>query len=479
VSSIKKNFVYNSLLSVSRILFPLISFPYSSRILGPDGTGKANFIDSYTQYFCLVAALGVPLYGVREVAKLKNRPAELGQLTSELLTLNFISSLFLCVVFYAVAFLTHKFSLYSTLYILGSMVLLLNSFFAEWFFQGMEQFKYVSSRSFLMNIVSIILLFVLVRTADDINWYYGITVIVLLVNVMLNMWKMKKMTSLRVKKLEYRKHLKPLFLLFSTQIAISVYAVLDKVILGYMAEDKYVGYYAAALKVAKILLTVISALSIVMMPQMSKAFEEKNSERVRSLFNKSSNFVITIGIPITAGLMCLSNEIILLLSGKEFAPASLSLQIIAPIVFMVGFSNIFGIQILTANGKESVLLRCVIIGTILNVGLNLLLIPSLKHDGAAIAILMTEAMVTVLTGYFACREIDVRFDWKQTFIVIICCLPFWLIHKLVASDNMLLTICFSVSISVLYYLLIQVFVLKNELWIENYSRIKALINERI
>jgi O-antigen/teichoic acid export membrane protein len=293
------------------------------------------------------------------------------------------------------------------------------------------------------------------------------------------MWKMKKMTSLRVKKLEYRKHLKPLFLLFSTQIAISVYAVLDKVILGYMAEDKYVGYYAAALKVAKILLTVISALSIVMMPQMSKAFEEKNSERVRSLFNKSSNFVITIGIPITAGLMCLSNEIILLLSGKEFAPASLSLQIIAPIVFMVGFSNIFGIQILTANGKESVLLRCVIIGTILNVGLNLLLIPSLKHDGAAIAILMTEAMVTVLTGYFACREIDVRFDWKQTFIVIICCLPFWLIHKLVASDNMLLTICFSVSISVLYYLLIQVFVLKNELWIENYSRIKALINERI
>ena len=479
MSSIKKNFFYNSLLSVSRIIFPLISFPYSSRILGPEGIGKVNFIDSYSQYFCLLAALGVPLYGVREVAKSKDNPEELKKLTSELILLNFIGSLFWCIFYFGIAFATNKYAVYNHLYILGAIALLLSAFPTEWFFQGMEKFKYVATRSFLLNIVSLALLFTIVKTPADFYWYYGISIITLGLNVMINLSQLFKETSLTLKGLSFRRHFKPLTFLFSTQVAISVYVILDKVILGYMAKDIYLGYYASALKITKVLLTLISALSIVIVPQMSKAFKEKDEFRIKSLYRKSISFVFTIGIPISAGLICLSEEIIKLLTGIEFLPAAASLALMAPIIFFIGLNNIFGVQILTANGKERLLLRCVLIGTVVNVVLNLLLIPFFLHNGAAIAILATEMFVAVFTGYYACREIKVAFDWRRLLLICLLCAPFWGIHALVKSDNLIVTIALTCAISSIYYFIVEVFILKEELWVENYLRIKTKINERI
>lgn len=478
MSSIKKNFFYNSLLSVSRILFPLISFPYSSRILGPEGIGKVNFIDSYSQYFCILAALGIPMYGVREVAKSKHNPEALGKLTSELMIINFIGAVFWCFIYFAIAIWTNKYEIYSHLYILGAISLLLSAFPVEWFFQGTEKFKYVSTRSFFLNIFSLILLFAIVKKPADYYWYYGITIITLGLNVVINLSQLLKATQLTIKGLSFKPHIKPLAYLFSTQIAISVYVILDKVILGYMAEDVYLGYYASSLKIVKVLLTLITALSIVLVPQMSKAFKEGDIEKVQRLYKKSTSFVFTIGIAMSAGLICLSEEIISILTGPAFLPAAVSLQLMAPIIFLIGLNNIFGVQILTANGKEKLLLRCVLIGTVVNVGLNLLLIPFLLHNGASIAILATELFVTVLTGYYACKEIKMRFNWSQLLLTCLICLPFWGIHALVKSDNLGVTIALTCIICSVYYFIVEVFLVKEEVWVENYIKFKNKINAR-
>ncbi len=473
MSSIKKNFFYNSLLSVSRIIFPLISFPYSSRILGPDGIGKVNFIDSYSQYFCLLAALGIPLYGVREVAKSKHQPEELSKLTSELMLLNFMASVLACAIYFGFAIVTNKYAEYNHLYLLGATSLLLSAFPAEWFFQGMEKFRYVATRSFSLNIVSLILLFTLVRTPADLYWYYGITVIILALNVIINLSQLRKETPITFKGLEFKRHLKPLTYLFSSQIAISVYVLLDKVILGYMVDDKYLGYYASALKITKVLLTVISALSIVMVPQMSKAFKNNDAARVNHLYRRAVSFVHSIGCPITAGLMCLSNEIILALTGEAFLPSALCLQIMAPIIFLIGLNNIFGVQILTAKGKEKLLLRCVLIGTVVNVVANLVLIPYWLHNGAAFAILLTELFVALLTGYFAGKEINISYDWGQLLLNCVLCLPFWGIYYLVRSEQLLLTIFGTAALCGSYYTLVQIFIVRNSLWVDSFDKIKS------
>jgi O-antigen/teichoic acid export membrane protein len=455
-------------------MFPLISFPYASRILGPDGIGKSNFIDGYTQYFCLVAALGIPIYGVREVAKVRNDPQKLSTLISELIFLNFAASLLCCVLFYGIAILTGKYQVYGNLYVLGSIVLVFSSFVAEWFFQGMELFKYVSLRSFFLNMASLALLFVFVKTKNDVTWYYGIGVIALVGNVLVNVLMLGKETSFTFKGLRFKHHLKPLLLLFSTQMAISVYLILDKVILGYMADDKYVGYYSSSLKITRILLTVISALAVVMMPQMSKAFFEKDEERVRALYRKSSNFVISVGTPVAIGLISLAGEITTLIAGKDFGPATTSLRLVAPTVLIIGLSNIFGMQILTAKGKEKVLFYCVIVGMLLNVLANLLLIPYFKHNGTAVAILVTELFVTVVTGYYASREIREPFAWKSLGMCILCCLPFLYIHFLVAGPHLLLTVALTALISLVYYSSVQVYILKNTLWVDLYERGKKI-----
>lgn len=477
MSSIKRNFVLNSLLSVSRVIFPLISFPYSSRVLGPDSIGAVNFVDSYTQYFCILAALGIPIYGIRQVAKLRDNPIELQSVTSELIVINFISTLCWSFAYYLIAWWSGKLFELPGLHILGSIFLLLYTFPVEWFFQGTENFGYITVRSLLLNVLSLGLLFIFVKTDKDVLWYYGITVVIFAMNGCINLIKLTKSVKLTLKNLEYRKHFRPLFFLFSSQIAINIYVLLDKVILGYLTENKYVGYYSTASKLTKILLTFIGALAIVMVPQMSKAFDSNDMTKARGLFRNSCEFVVTISIPIIFGLFCLSDDLISLISGAKFAPAANSMRILAPIILLIGLNNIFGMQVLIPKGRERLLFISVTIGMFVSVGLNFALIPLLMHNGAALATLMTELAVAVVTGYYALRELNERMDWLMIVKTILACIPFYLIYKLMSAAPGWVRIIGTTAIAGVYYTTMQIWVLKNRLWKDQYSKIINLVRK--
>ena len=463
MSGLKKNIAFNTLLSVSQILFPLVTFPYASRILGPEGMGAVNFADNFITYFLIFSALGIPLYGVREIAKVKNDAIALGRVFSALLFIHLITSIISIVILLVISLSSQKLSANFQLYQIGMAILLGNVFIAEWFFQGIEKFKYIAIRTVVIRLFTIGLLFALVHSIADRNTYYALNLVATLLAAATNMYSVSKMVKISFKNLELRHHLKPLFIIFSNSIITTIYLVFDTIILGFLTGDVSVGYYSAAMRISKISLAVIGVLSAVLLPRLTVAFKEENWVEARSLLHKSINFVVFLSIPIGIGTYCLSEEIILLFAGQQYLPAVSSLQILCFIVVFVGMAQVFAHQILLPLHQERKILYASLFGVVVSLGLNFLLIPVYKQNGAAISSLATEFSVTLLLFYFSFKLFQVKFPYLETLQAVLTSALFFLIKLLVLKISTLpiVVVLMTVSLSGLLYLCMQIFVWRN------------------
>lgn len=464
MSGLKKNIAFNTLLSISQILFPLVTFPYASRILGPEGMGAVNFADNFITYFLIFSALGIPLYGVREIAKVKSDSIALGRVFSALIFIHLLTSILSIVILLIICVTTEKLSANFQLYQIGMAILLGNVFIAEWFFQGIEKFKYIAVRTVVIRLFTIGLLFALVHSAADRNTYYALNLVATLLAAVTNMYSVNKLVKISFKNLELKHHLKPLFIIFSNSIITTIYLVFDTIILGFLTGDVYVGYYAAAMRISKISLAVIGVLSAVLLPRLTIAFKEKNWFEAKSLLNKSINFVVFLSIPIALGTYCLSEEIIRLFAGQQYLPAVSSLQILCFIVIFVGMAQVFAHQILLPLHQERKILYASLFGVFVSLGLNFLLIPIYKQNGAAVSSLATEFCVTLLLFYFSMKLFKVRFPVVETFQTLLTSGLFFLIKLLVLkiSTIPLVVVLLTVPFSGIVYLFMQVFVWKNK-----------------
>jgi len=464
MSGLKKNIAFNTLLSISQILFPLVTFPYASRILGPAGMGAVNFADNFITYFLIFSALGIPLYGVREIAKVKNDTIALGRVFSALIFIHLITSVISIIILLVISLSTEKLSANFQLYQIGMAILLGNVFIAEWFFQGIEKFKYIAIRTVLIRLFTILLLFALVHSVADRNTYYALNLVATLLAAATNMYSVSKLVKVSFKNLELKHHLKPLFIIFSNSIITTIYLVFDTIILGFLTGDVQVGYYAAAMRISKISLAVIGVLSAVLLPRLTVAFQEKNWSEAKSLLNKSINFVVFLSIPIAIGTYCLSEEIIRLFAGQQYLPAVSALQILCFIVVFVGMAQVFAHQILLPLHQERKILYASLFGVVVSLGLNFLLIPIYKQNGAAISSLATEFSVTLLLFYFSLKLFKVKFPFLATLQALITSALFFLIKMLVLKISTLpiVVVMITVPVSGLVYLFMQVFVWKNK-----------------
>ncbi|MFD2284868.1 oligosaccharide flippase family protein [Pedobacter petrophilus] len=464
MSGLKKNIAFNTLLSISQILFPLVTFPYASRILGPAGMGAVNFADNFITYFLIFSALGIPLYGVREIAKVKNDTIALGRVFSALIFIHLITSVISIVILLVISLSTEKLSANFQLYQIGMAILLGNVFIAEWFFQGVEKFKYIAIRTVSIRLFTILLLFALVHSIADRNTYYALNLVATLLAAATNMYSVSKMVKISFKNLELKHHLKPLFIIFSNSIITTIYLVFDTIILGFLTGDVQVGYYAAAMRISKISLAVIGVLSAVLLPRLTIAFKEKNWSEAKLLLNKSINFVVFLSIPIAIGTYCLSEEIIRLFAGQQYLPAVSALQILCFIVVFVGMAQVFAHQILLPLHQERKILYASLFGVVVSLGLNFLLIPVYKQNGAAISSLATEFSVTLLLFYFSLKLFKVKFPFLETLQALLTSALFFLIKMLVLKISTLpvVVVMITVPLSGLVYLSMQVFVWKNK-----------------
>lgn len=387
------------------MIFPLITFPYTSRILGPEGIGKVSFATSFVSYFVLLASIGIPLYGIREIARVRDDKQKLCELTQELFVMHIIISIITSIVFIGLIFLNGKLSDEKTLFFIVSFSIILTTLGMEWFYQGLEQYSYITIRSIIFSTISTIAIFVFIHNKEDYLISAAIGVFAALGSSVLNFYNARKILfAKRTQPWDFRRHIKPMAMVYLMNFIISIYVQLDTVMLGFMSSAKNVGYYASGLKINKMLLALVTSLGSVLLPRLSYYIANDMKVDFNRILKRSFEVIWILCLPIVAALMLLSNEIIVLFAGSQYLPASICIIVTAPVIFFIGLTGIFGIQILYPLGKDKEVVYSVAAGAIFAFILNLLLIPYFAHVGAAIATLVSELIVLIVQIILISKE---------------------------------------------------------------------------
>ena len=403
--SLKLNFVMNAILTMSQFVFPLITFPYVSRILLPIGTGKVSFATSIVSYFTLFAQLGIPTYGIRACAKVRDNREELSKMVQELFIINLMMSALAYVVYFAAIYYVPRFRQDKDLFLIVGLTIFFNAIGMEWLYKALEQYTYITVRSIIFKFIAIVAMFLMVHEQSDYVIYGGISILASSASNIFNFFHIHRYINIKpVGHYNFKKHLKAIVIFFAMSCATTIYTHLDTVMLGFIRTDADVGYYNAAVKIKTILVSIVTSLGVVLLPRASYYVEHSMMDEFYRITKKAINFVFLIATPMMIYFMLFAKEGVFFLSGDAYAGAIIPMQVIMPTLLFIGLTNIMGIQMLVPLGKEKVVLYSEIAGMIVDIILNALLIPKMASTGAAIGTLAAEIAVFIVQ-YVALRGI--------------------------------------------------------------------------
>lgn len=420
--SLKLNFIMNAILTMSSFIFPLITFPYVSRILLPVGTGKVSFATSVVSYFALIAQLGIPTYGIRACAKIRDDKEKLTKTVQEIFIINIVMSIFAYVLFFIALFSVPRLREDTGLFLIISTTIIFNAIGVEWLYKALEEYSYITFRSIIFKFIALILTFLFVKDQNDYVIYGGITIFAAVGSNIFNFINLHK--YIRFKPLgnyNLKKHLKAISVFFAMSCATTIYTHMDTVMLGFLKSDIDVGYYNAAVKIKGILVSVVTALGTVLLPRVSYYVEKGMKNEFDHVTRKALNFILVIAVPLAVYFILFAKEGIFFLSGKEYGGAILPMQIIMPTIIFIGLTNIMGIQMLVPIGRELTVLYSELAGAIANLIINAILIPRMASAGAAIGTLVAEIIVWAVQ-FYALREIVVNIYKKINYLRILVAL---------------------------------------------------------
>ena len=389
--SLKLNFIMNAILTMSSFLFPLITFPYVSRVLLPAGTGRVSFANSVITYFVMISQLGIPTYGIRACAVVRDNREKLKKTVNELLIINTVMSVFAYVVFFAALFSVPR----------------LRTIGVEWLYKALEYYTYITVRSIIFKFIALIAMFVLIHDVNDYVIYGGISIFAASASNVFNFIRLRKIVgSEKVGKLDFKQHLKPVFTFFIISCATTIYTNLDNVMLGFMKDDVEVGYYNAATKIKNILVSIVTSLGTVLMPRASYYIQQDMWDEFYALSKKAIKFVLLAATSMMVYFMIFAREGVLFLSGDAFEGAIMPMIIIMPTLLFIGLTNIMGIQMLIPMGQEYAVMISTFVGAIVDLVLNTILIPQLGANGAAIGTLAAELVVLIVQMVYLRKDIS-------------------------------------------------------------------------
>ena len=464
--SVKNSVFYNVLLAISQVFFPLITFPYLARTLGPEHVGVLNFAESIAKYFVMLAALGIPIYGIREIAKVQNELKARTKIFAEIFTINLICTLGLSFLFLGAVFFIPQLNNEKVLFYWTIAYFFFQVFYLEWFFNGMNQFKFIAIRQFVIRFFFIIFVFVLIKSQFDyVNYMrmqFGLSVLLAIINFN----NLSKHISLNIEtfsNLDLRKHIKPLLYIFLTIFSISIYFSLDTILLGFLANNESVGYYSTALKLNKLIIAVFGAVTVAIFPSLINLYHSQQIEKFRELIRQVFFVLVSLSIPAIVIFISCAKEIVHVLFSQNFDRSILPLQITAPLILIVSLSSIFGFQVLSALAKDRQILYSAIIGMSVSVVLSILLVPSLMEVGEAITILVTELSVSISFIYFTKKYFKVGGLTNMFLKQLVGALPyivFVIIFKSIIADSIIVLTSISI-ISLIWFCIYHLFILKN------------------
>ncbi|MCT3031116.1 flippase [Pediococcus parvulus] len=477
------NALLNGLRSMLNLLFPLITFPYVSRVLSVNGMGNYNFSSTYINYFVLIAGLGIATYAVREGAKYRDNKEKISAFSSQVFTINIIATFVAYVLLLVSLFIFGNLHNYISCILIFSLQIIFTTIGTEWIYTIYEDYAYITVRSIIFKILSMLLLFVLVKKANDYLWYAAITVFAGVGSNILNFIHARSFCSIQlVKKTNWRYHLKPIFIIFASSIAVTLYVSSDTTILGLIKGDHAVGIYSVSVKIYSMAETLLSALLTVTIPRLAMLLGKRKFREYNRVLSQVINTLSVLVLPVSIGLIMLSKEVVLIIAGKKYLESVGSLRMITWAIIFSIFSWIFNQCVLIPAKRESKSLRNTFITGIVNVALNLVLIPLWSYDGTSLSTVIAEFMVMMLNGWSA-RDIikPIIFTRKSLQnlissivgcigIVVVC----WLCN--IGWNSLILRTIFSIILSVPTYAAILI-LLRNEVALEMLDSMKTFITK--
>ncbi len=401
IHSVKYNFIMNFALTGAQILFPLITFPYISRVLLAEGSGKVSFASSVAYYFMMVASLGIPTYGIRACAKVRDDKEALSKTVHEIFFINLLMTILVLIAYLISVNVVPRFAQDRALFYINGINVFLNMFGMNWVYQALEQYDYITFRSIIFKLISVVMMFILVHTQDDYVIYGAIMVFAAVGGNVFAFLRLRRI--IYVKKFDdydIKGHLKPIMILFAQNVAVSIYVNLDIVMLGLMKTDTDVGYYNAAVRIKTLLTVFVSSLGGVLLPRMTFFVKNNMMDDFKKYMLKSLNFELMMSLPLTVYFIVYAREVILFLAGGGFEGSILPLQLIMGTITPIAITGILGIQVLTSLGKEKYVLYSVLVGAVSDFILNIILIPWCGAAGAALATTIAEILVLIVQLYY-------------------------------------------------------------------------------
>lgn len=461
-----KNAIYNFAYAGLNVIYPLLTAPYVSRILGAENLGKVNFATSIVNWFIIFSTFGITTYGVREVSKKRHDKEELSKVFSELF---FISGIFTCITMciYLLIILNNKFFLNEIyLYIIMGLSILTTMFSLDWLYQGIEEYRYITIRNLIVKFVSLIMIFLFIKDSDNYVVYGIISVMTNFLNGFLNFFYSKNFVKLSLKKIDIYKHIKGLSILFVNTLVINLYTNLDQTLLGFLDKPTSVAFMNRSKLVIAVCGTVANSITNVALPRASYYYK-KDRNKFYKLIDTIPKVIVMITLPMTFGVILLSKPIILFLGGNDFIPAINLLQLISVVIILSSISNFFQSQILIPTYREKLGMYSSFISAFVSVTLNLYLIPKYSFIGAGIAVITAEFIAAFSKYLFIkvyCKDIHItllNLDTLKYFLasVIMAAFILFLSNFII---NIWLFLLLSIIFGVAIYF-ISLFILKDEI----------------
>ncbi len=396
--SLKKNSIYNIIKTISTIVFPLIVFPYISRVLLPDNIGKINWSKTFVNYFELIASLGISTYAIRTCSLNKENKEKLAKVASEIFSINIISTIVAYVLLFGVLLFYRKTDDYRVLIIIFSATILFTTLGMDYLNSAMEDFKFITIRTVFFQLLSLILTLLFVKTKEDYTKYMIISVVSSSGANITNVVYRRRYCKIKfILNIPWKVHIIPILTLFSMILSQVIFCNTDITMLGIMKNDYEVGIYSTALKINNIVASVVQSLMVVVLPRLSSLFAENKYDEINRVLKKLLIVNIGIGLPCVVGIEMLAPDIVYLVGGSEYLSAAPVMRILViSFLFSLVGGSFLGNAVLIPSGRERYYMKVCWVTAICNVALNYLLIPKFGASGAAIATAFNGMLIFVL-----------------------------------------------------------------------------------
>lgn len=474
--SIKKNFVYNSILTTANYIFPLLTYPYVSRVLGVANIGTCNFVDSIINYFILFSMMGMWVVGVREIARCQGDRRRLDEAFNGLFTLNTLSTTIALIALCISIFVVPKLWEYRELMVFGVLKLVFNYLNIEWLYKGLEDFRYITIRNILVRMVYVASVFIFIHDKDDYILYYGLICGTTIINGIINILYARRFITFTLKGLSMKPYIRPFLILGLYLFLTSMYTSFNVTYLGFTAGEIQVGYYTTATKLYTILLALFTAFTGTLMPRMSSLISEGRITEFMRLQEKAVDVLLVFSFPVIILSTILAPQIISLISGAGYEGAIMPMRIVMPLVFIIGYEQVLIIQVLMPLKEDRVVLRNSIIGASVGLMMNVLLVGNMQSVGSALVWVASEIAVLLSAQLFLARRYHILFPLRRILInsayhtplcILIYCVSLWI-------ETPFGALAVSMAMTILYCMVLQVFLLKNEICVDIYKKVVAV-----